>query len=53
VLREQIEYTRQAEKEMQISRQLNMKINKTNTLVHCGYDFTNLNNYTKNDGSIS
>src|ERR1017187_10371710 len=36
-----------AEKELQIARQLNLKIYEANALVHQGYDFTNLNNYPK------
>ena len=36
-----------AEKELQIARQLNLKIYEANTLTHQGYDFTSLNNYPK------
>ena len=36
-----------AEKELQIARQLNLKIYEANALVHKGYDFTKLINYPK------
>jgi len=36
-----------AEKELQIARQLNLKIYEANALAHEGYDFTNLINYPK------
>jgi len=36
-----------AEKELQIARQLHLKIYEANALTHQGYDFTSLNNYPK------